>query len=718
MTIKKNRLALLVGLACASGASAQEAYTFDEVVVSATRSEQNISDVAASVDLVDSKKMENNLAQDLEQAVVNEPGVSMPGTGRYGNSGFNIRGLSENYVKTLVDGVEQPASYDPGERVMRKFNNTVETDTLQRIEINKGPSSSLYGSDALAGTVVIRTKNPEDLLVKEGNDTYASVKSGYYSADESYKATVTLANRFNDLETLFIYTRRDGHEMSTHSSGADILGRDRGQADPFDFTSDNILAKAFYQLTDEHKIGVTAEVFQRDASGLILSEEGHTIMPGYTYTRNSGDDEDKRQRFTLEHNWQANLALFDQLNWQVSNIVSKSNHDTYDHTDANGYRNRSRNGEDKSTQFEVQFDKAFELGNSYHELSYGSSIVSNEFNLAYQDILFDRDIVKPGKVEVPNAKSVKWGIFIQDQAFFMDERLIINTGIRYDDFTAKPSDTSTHPKSESHAVTGKLGAVYHWTTSVNTYANISQGFKSPTLQDLYYFYETNAAFGAIYEPNPNLKPEESVGYEAGIRFTNEFAQINFATFYNDYNNFIESKKLPDSNGKEVWTKENISKASIYGAEMKVKVNLDSFSDVLIGWYSQFNLAYAKGEDKQNNEAIDSVAPLTSYLAMGYANQDDTLGGKISIKAVAGKSGSDWSNANDIDNAKAPGYAVTDITAYYRPMKQMTVRAGLFNLFDKKYWDYNDLIQTPEDKQGLDRRTQTGRNWGLEAEYVF
>ncbi|USH05574.1 hypothetical protein K6Q96_20480 [Grimontia kaedaensis] len=63
---------------------------------------------------------------------------------------------------------------------------------------------------------------------------HASVKGGYYSADESYKATATLANRTGDLETLLIFTHRDGHETATHGSGADIEGRERGQADPFD----------------------------------------------------------------------------------------------------------------------------------------------------------------------------------------------------------------------------------------------------------------------------------------------------------------------------------------------------------------------------------------------------------------------------------------------------------------------------------------------------
>ncbi|MDD1792254.1 TonB-dependent hemoglobin/transferrin/lactoferrin family receptor [Enterovibrio makurazakiensis] len=730
MTIKKNKLALLVGLLCAGSAAAQDVYTFDEVVVSATRSEQSISDVAVSVDVVDSKKIEENLAQDLEQAVANEPGVSMPGTGRFGNSGFNIRGLSENYVKTMVDGVEQPVSFDPGADVMRKYNNNVETDTLQRIEINKGPSSSLYGSDALAGAVIIRTKNPEDLLVPEGDDTYASVKTGYYSADESYKATATIANRTGDLDTLLIFTHRDGHETKTHSSGSDIEGRERGQADPFDINSDNLLLKAFYQINDDHRVGLTGEIFNREADGLISSNEGYEIMPGFVYTRNSANDEDKRRRVTFEHDWQANTTAFDRLKWQVTALESESLHNTFDETPepptsfGHGYRQRVRNGEDKSTQFDAQFDKAFDLATSYHEISYGVNYITNEFNLDYRDMYLEGSKAgtqadKAG--DVPNAESVKWGIFVQDQAFLLEERLVLNAGLRYDSFSAEPKGTTEYANSESDAVTAKLGAVYHWTERLSSYANVSQGFKSPTLQDLYYFYETDAAYGAVYEANPDLKPEESVGYETGLRITQDFGRFDFAVYYNDYKNFIESTKLADNNGegKELWSKQNISKAEIYGAEFKAQLALDVLLNAPTGMYSDFSVAYTKGKDKENGEALDTVSPLSAYFALGYANVEGTYGGKVAVKAVAGKSDSDWSNANiDTDNVSAPGYAVTDITAYYRPVSDLTVRAGLFNAFDKKYWEYTDLIGAESDTEGLDRRTQSGRNWGIEAEYVF
>ncbi|MEZ8140423.1 ligand-gated channel [Enterovibrio norvegicus FF-454] len=725
MTIKKNKLALLVGIFCAGSASAQDVYTFDEVVVSATRSEQKIGDIAASVDVVTSEDLEESLSQNMKQAVDAEPGVSMAGNGRFGLTGFNIRGRDENYVKTIVDGVELPGTYNPGADVMRKYNNTLETDTLQRVEINKGPVSSLYGSDALAGAVIIRTKNPDDLLEGEGDDSYASVKGGYFSADESYKATATLANRTGDLETLLIFTHRDGHETQTYG-GPDINGPDRGAADPVDFNSDNVLAKAYYQLNDAHRIGVTVEHFNREQDVDRLSDEGDVIAFGpyiYAYSNTRASDEDSRQRYSVEHQWQANNQGFDSLEWRVAYLKSESQHDNTDTLTKTtpfgttvSNRNRQRIGEDEAWQADIQFNKAFELESSYHEVVYGANYVANEFNLNYNNIDLDTGLVTDATPEVPNAESRKWGVFVQDQMFLMNEALVLNAGLRYDSFSASPKGNSTYADADNHAFTGRLGTVYHWTESFSTFAQISQGFKAPTLQDLYYFYDT----GATFIPNQDLEAEESISYETGLRLKQPYGRFDAAVFFNDYKNFIENR-LVDANGpdgKEVWTTENIGRAEIYGAEFKAQLALDYLVGAPMGMYSDMSIAYAKGENKTNGEAIDTVAPLTAYIALGYSNPEDTYGGKVSLKTVAGKSGSDWSNANNVDNVNAAGYGVTDVTAFYRPMSDLTVRAGIFNVFDKEYWDYEDLAGFDKDESGIDRRSQPGRNWGLEAEYVF
>lgn len=728
MVSRKHQLAIVAGLWSAGSATASEIYSFDEVVVSATRSEQELGDIAASVGVIKRDEMAASLNQNLKTAIDAEPGVSMAGNGRFGFTGVNIRGRDQNYVKTMIDGVELPVSYDPGANVMRKYNNSIETDTLQQVEINKGPVSSLYGSDALAGAVIIRTTDPADVL-PAGDAGYAAVKTGYYSADSSYKATATFANRVDNLETLLIYTHRGGHELKTYG-GPDSLGPDRGAADPLNFRSNNLLAKAFYQASAAHRFGIAIELFDREQQVEVLSEEGKSIssptMGQYDYTNIKAQDEDSRARYSIEHQWQANNMAFDKLNWQLAYLKSQSSHDNTDTltksvttgevvTQSVQNRNRQRIGSDEAWQADLQFNKAIDIGNSAHEWVYGASFVHNAFNLNYNNIDLGTGSVVNATPEIPNAQARKWGLFAQDQIFMLNDALVLNAGLRYDNFKAEPTGNSSYTGAQNDAITGRIGAVYHWTDTFSSFAQVSQGFKAPTLQDLYYFYNS----GATFIPNPELQAEQSLSYETGLRLQSAFGRLDVAVFYNDYKNFIEDRLVtangPD--GKEVWTTENIGRAEIFGAELKAQLGLQALGAPQ-GWYSNLSLAYAKGKNKADGAAIDSVAPLTAQLGLGYQHPSAVFGTELALRAVAGKANGDWSNANGVNNVTAPGYSQTDLTAFYRPLNGLTLRAGVFNLLDKKYWNYADLAGFDTSDSGLERLTQPGRNWGIEAEYQF
>lgn len=719
MKYQLSLVASAVVLAVSPALQAQESVSvFDEIVVSGTRSEASIKNVPASVSKVSSETIDNTLSTDLKQALKYEPGVTTNGSGRFGMQDFTIRGVSGNRVKVMVDGVEQPSSYNPGAGAMRLNANTFEIDTLTAIEINKGPSSSLYGSDALGGTVLMRTKKPEDLL-QPGDDTYIGLKTGYASASEQYKATLELANRVGDLETLLIYTHRDGHETETHSDGADIEGPARGAANPQNIQSDNVLGKVYYQLKPAHRVGLIGEFYTRRSDGRNLSKEGYDgamgMFPGYVYTNVRTDDEDERVRLGVEHEWQADIAAFDALHWKLNWSRHQSEHDNFDHTGAKGNRNRERAGEDESLQFDIQLQKELMLAGSRHELTYGAAASENNFELDYTDHFFDNGVSEPGPMEVPEAESEKRAVFVQDQVFLMDEQLVVTAGLRYDDYTATPDSKSGLEKHGSDALTTRLGAVYHWTDTLSTYAQFSEGFRSPTIYELYYDKD-NASHGYRIVSNPDLKPEESLAYELGLRANSKMGALELAVFYNDYTNFIQSSTVT-ANGLDITSNENIDEAEIYGAEFKGSLWLDEVFGAPMGSYARLSVAYLDGENKRSGESLDSIAPLTSVVGVGYDAPDASWGSALNVTLVADKSEDDWA-ASPEPNVKAPGYAVVDLTAYYRPITDLTLRAGLFNALDKQYWQYQNLEGVAANEQGIDRRAEPGRNWGVTLDYSF
>ncbi|NMV43275.1 TonB-dependent receptor plug domain-containing protein, partial [Vibrio parahaemolyticus] len=181
---------------------AEEASKFEEVVVSATRTNQTINTVAASVAVVSEKDIEENMVKDLNDLFEYTPGVTVNGTQRQGVQSINIRGMEGKRVKILVDGASQPGVFSGGPySFINSSAVTVDPDMLKSVEIVKGAASSLHGSDAIGGVVAFETKDPKDFL-KDGKDFGGQAKLSYSSEDNSFSEHVALAKRFGNTEAL------------------------------------------------------------------------------------------------------------------------------------------------------------------------------------------------------------------------------------------------------------------------------------------------------------------------------------------------------------------------------------------------------------------------------------------------------------------------------------------------------------------------------------
>ncbi|USD68221.1 TonB-dependent hemoglobin/transferrin/lactoferrin family receptor [Vibrio sp. SCSIO 43136] len=718
---KKPLLTSCILLALSQPVFAQSNIVFDEVVVSATKIEQDIKDVSATVEKVSSDDIDNAMATDLKQALKYTPGVEVNGTGRFGISSFNIRGMDGSRVKVMVDGVQQAVPYNPGAAEQRHYSNAFEVDTLASIEVNKGPSSSIYGADALGGAVLLRTKNPSDVLKTDGDEQRFGIKSGYTSADNTFKNTVTWAARKDQLETLLMLTYADGNETKAHHTGDDIDGASRGLANPADKKIGNLLAKAYYQLNDAHRIGATIEYHQNKYDEATRSEDNTNIGGFLFYNNNRAEDTHTRMRVGIEHEWLANAVFADDIKWSLNYQDHETINKNYELVTSSspmfnyGNRLRERTAQDKSYQFDLQANKVIEAETLYHLFSYGGSYQKMDYSLENTDYYLDKGTSKPGSTQIPNSKLVNWGAFINDQIFMFDDRLILNAGLRYDSFSADPSTTdgftTEYESNSDSAFTGKIGAVYHLNENLSTFAQISQGFKAPTVEDLYYFYNS----GAYIAPNPNLKAERSTSYEIGLRGSNELAKFELVGFHNKYDDFITTRNTGEttSDNRPIYEKVNLDKVEISGVEFGTTVLMDEAFSAPRGVYTKFSIAHTVGKDLATGKTLDSIAPLKSVFGLGYDNYDNNFGGIASVNMAAAKTG--WETE---DNLTVPGYATLDLTAYYQPMYDLTLRAGLFNAFDTKYWLFDDLAGRTSTSTGVDRYTQPGRNWSVSVEYFF
>lgn len=771
--IRKSSLSVAIASIVATTAVAQETprtsqpTLMNQVTVSATRTERELDDVASSVSVTTAEDAERQMAQNTRDLVKYEPGVNVSSDSRFGLGGFNIRGMDENRVKITVDGVDQAKSFGY-ERSLQSQRNFFDIENMKQLEVVKGPASSVHGSDAIGGVAAFVTKDPADYLKDEGDDSHASLKAGYNSADSSHSETMTLVNRNGDLESLFVYTRRDGKERETYG-GRSGVGESREKADPLKYSSDSILGKLQYQVNDDHRVGVTTEWQSSRTKTDMLSEYGTVIVrnPGSGnggsgprveghYDNQSADDKSQRTRIGFFHEWEADIAAFDDmkwsLNWQESSSKQKT-WDTYETVVAGfptGATNRLKTYryEERSVQADAVFNKAFEAGNTSHFVTYGFNVEDKVISNNNKGIDTDTGEDLSGASEVhnwmPKVGLRQIGLFAQNEIGFMDDRLVVTPGIRYDRFDEKiksvgnyggPEDELRDQKYDSF--TGRLGAVYEINDTWSTFAQYSQGYSIPDMFAKYFDYTMTTGGNVEVQSNPHLKPEESESIELGLRANNHLGSMELTAFYTDYKNFIEEATLEYNSPTDAkFQYRNLSDATIKGIEFKGLLWLDEAIGAPRGTRLNTAIAYARGRGTKEalndnddvvlvkNEPLNTIAPLTAVFGLGYDAPSQDWGSEVMWTVVAAKKSSDISDMNDIsmggdmDESKfAPsGYGIVDLTAYYKPHKDVTINAGIFNAFDKKYWIWDDVRNITEAYEGRNRYTQPGRNYSVSVKW--
>ncbi|TKB53073.1 TonB-dependent hemoglobin/transferrin/lactoferrin family receptor [Ferrimonas aestuarii] len=721
--------AVLAVLASQAVAEQQPKTTvFDDVVVSASRtSTQKAEDVAAAMTVVNAEQIDDELITDISQLVRYEPGVEASGRGRFGLQDFNIRGISGNRVKIMVDGVDQINAYDSGTEFMRSSRNFVDLDTLKQVEITKTPASSLYGSDSIGGVVAYTTKDPADYL-EAGDNSAGSVKVGYDGADNTFSETLVFANRTGSWESLLQYTRRDGDETET-SGDVGGIGDNRTEADPMDNTSNALLGKLIFDNDGAHRVGMIAEYFDSTTEGDLLSQnDGEPGGDGVTYANQKADDESSRYRISLFHDWEANLAMFDSLSWKVNYQDSESDQVTKNwYKSVNTDRIMSRNYQEQSLQLSVDFAKQLKSSSVTHDVSYGADYRDDDLeNL--NTTSYANDLPTSVTRYAPKASSSTYGFYLQDQITL--GKLTVTPGVRYDNTEMKPEiDEYYHggfdefKNHSSDALTWRLGTVYKFNDNVSTFFQFAQGFRSPDLKEMYYAEDSGRGYALL--ANPDLEAEESDSYELGLRLNNNWGSAELVAFYNQYDNFIVST-TDYSNPSYPYGQiqyNNIDEATIKGVEFKTQLWLDALLGAPEGLTLDFSVAYADGENDTNNTPINSIAPLNGVVGLSYDDADGVWGSSLNITMYQGKDEGDIEPITDwMGQAQDPyvpgGYAIVDLIGYYNITDALVVRGGVFNLLDKKYTRWNDVAGLEDGRSYMDRYTQPGRNIGVSVSYHF
>lgn len=674
-------------------------YSFDAVVVTASKSAQKIGDVDGSIMLIQDDAIEKNLVNSIDDLFEFTPAINVSGASNRGNSPINIRGITGNRVLVNVDGVRQPKNLNFG--FLSSSRHFIDVNTLKQVEVIPGPASSLYGSDALGGVVSYTTKEATDLLPDDMNGLTGNAKLSYDSSTKGWSESTIVARRQGKLESLAVITHRQGHEIKNKGDKAGT-GSSREQADPKDTKDLSVLGKLKIKLGDQQALKITAEHVNNDED---IDAKSNTLA-NTVYT-----DEKSRTRFSAEYTAAKPTLAFDSLSaridWQKANTDQLA---TYLLSGRAASYDSDYN--EKTTAFHLDLKKQLHGVGTEHQLSYGAAAENTKFTQW-------RNSSSTGIARgMPRSTSKSVAVYAQDQIKLGETGFSLTPGVRYDQYTITPKpDTdylASNPydrnpaKNTGHQASFKLGSTYKMDAMNSLFGQFAQGYKAPDMNQLYENFDRPGAYAG--KANPNLKPESVDSLEAGYRFQGEKANFEITAFHSKYDNFIENIMIgaDASHPQGIFQNQNITGVTIKGLEAK-----GSFA-VAEQVRLRGALAYAKGSSEKNGktQALDSVSPLQGTIALAYDSPSKQWGSELTIRAAAGKKPADVSKTTPFLPA---GYGVIDATTYYQLGKNLRLDAGIFNLADKQYWEW----ETARNLSATERRnSEAARHIKASLSYNF
>ena len=592
--------------------------TLDEISVAATGVPTPTAQVGSSVTVLTERTLEQQQRRTVPDALQQVPGLNVVQTGGPGGqTSVFIRGANSNHTKVLIDGIDATdpsngnGSFDFGQLL---------TDDLARIEVLRGPQSGLYGSDAIGGVIAFTTKRGE-------GPARASLR-----LEGGSFGTFNQSGRISGSENGFDYSVSASHfrAAATPVTPPDLVPFGR-PIHPNFYDNETVSAKFGYQFTDTFRINSVTRFIN---SRLLLTGDDFSTFPGAPAAFRS--EAAVQQVFTRnEAEWTPFAGFHNILAINYSNLFNRQQGPldplaTPDATTGLGER----------TRFEYRGDYLLSPGN----------IVLFGAQRDEESLFTTSPGSVPDSLRARNGSTAGYG-GVQLTPF---DRAFLVANLRHDE-NDQFGPATTFRVAPSYILPF---------TETRIKGSVGSGFKAPTLSQLYQSFPAFNFFA-----NPNLKPEESLGYDAGFEQQLGERVLVGATYYrNDFTNLINTNASFTSN-------ENVGKAVSYGAEAFVSVR---FSETLSGRVDYTNTV-TKNEIT-NQELLRRPRHKGSATAFWNPLPGLTFSGTVIVLGSFVDGNRDFS----VPRLKNPGFTLVNLAVNYDVSETVSVFGRIDNLFDRRY----------------------------------
>ncbi|MFO7559302.1 MAG: TonB-dependent receptor [Desulfobacterales bacterium] len=633
----------------------KDVYRLDAVVVSATRTEMPVFDTAQSVTVISNEELMASPFERAEDIVRSVPGVYNFRHFALNTNGIvsplKMRGVGSNRVLILVDGVPQNDN----------FNNAIawvgwghiSKETIERIEIVRGPTSALYGSEGLGGVIHIITKKPKP-------DRQTAVRGEAGTAD-TYGGYGFHSQKIKDFGFMVAggYGESDGFNMVKNPEDYEIKRyREVWKG----------LGKATYDLTQASEISLGALYYD------------HDMGQGREFFHND---------LQLDQYWLNYSHKGENVGLKGLVYLNRADKTAFQDTANNNYTSPFRDEKFKGTQIWGADLQGTLLKGKPARFTIGASFKEAQFE-------YDEDY--PGSTRDAGAKGRQQftSPFANLDLRFLKDSLILNLGARYDwiktsdgknwDTAAsagKPAYNNTYDSNTEGSFSPKLGVAWHPDDKTTFRASGGKGFRAPSLFEL---YKVHVRGGGTYyrEANPDLEPEKIWSYDVGVeRFlTNSlWGRLTFyQSFARDYigDRLIGTGTFSGGRTRYEYQLDNISEVDIYGVETELEWY--ALSDLTLFANHTFNISEVK-KDENNADLEGNYLPNDprNNFHFGFRYQNPKI---VNVSIIANYyTDIYFDNENTL---KESGYFTVDASVSRRFFDRLTAYLNVENIFDEEY----------------------------------
>jgi len=711
----------------------------DEVVISSSGFAERKKNIAQKIEVISAKKIAQSNSQNTGDLLINTGKIFVQKSQQGGSSPV-IRGFEASRILIVIDGVRlNNAIYRSGH-----LQNIITNDqnSLQQVELMYGPSSTIYGSDALGGTIHLITKSP---ILSSNNKTFSTgtafTRYSSVNNEKTIHADASIGGRkfawfqsynFSDFGDMKM-GKNYPNNYPNFGRRSQYIGQVNGIDSIMKNTDDRLQKFSGYKQWDiiqkfifkqnEHvshtlnfQLSNTNNVPRYDRLQDVKNFGG-TIGNALRYAEWYYGPQ-KREMAAYELNI-SKISFWDELKVNINFQSIDESRQTREYRRLDRFDSQV----EKVNVFGTTISGRKKIGNN--EWVLGGDIQLNDVRSTASRTNLTTGAISKLNTRYPDGKNRmnNLGVYAQHTYKFKNQKLVLNDGLRIQSINLQSNVTDnsffhlpdTAVKQSNIAITGNAGIVFVPNQSTLLSSTISSAFRAPNIDDLSKIFESSTSAKQVVIPNANLKPEYSYNVDLTIRqMISKKISFELTGFYTLFNQAIikapfklNGQDSINYNGvkSQVLASQNVNRANLYGfslsaiAEIFPGFTFNSSLSATKGFYRTGNLTSSSVYEKQANgtyslvkrnvssKPLDHIPPMMGKTSFNYMRQ------KFSTEVYFLYNG--WKhlnqyNADGEDNAQyatvdgMPSWLTVNWKAAVNCNKNLLIQVGIENIFDRNY----------------------------------